>query len=181
MILVIGEMAEEYVQVKNDEFRMCFSGIGYKWAKKLPQSFFLTVLSRDRAGGMMQGELENDGIRYAKDLVSLLPSPIIGLDNHYKGSAPLSLSAEDIMSNVSELEISSVLISSVLLSYNPSASAIYDALSFLSSELKVAIDDSIRPAEGAMLLAQTIGAFRSDFSNLIISSNESEILSFLAE
>ncbi len=180
MILVIGETAEEYRKINGDEYRRVISGIGLKWASAIKGSYLLTVLSQDNAAHDTASILEERAIRYSA-LSSLLPSAVIaGADRHYKGSAPTTLSSEDILECTAGMTIDGVIISSVLLSYNPSSSAILDTVSFLVPQPKVAIDVSVEADDGKNMLAKAIGEARISFSSLLVSDSDDEIKRFLS-
>ena len=105
---------------------------------------------------------------------------IAGADRHYKGSAPTTLSSEDILECTAGMTIDGVIISSVLLSYNPSSSAILDTVSFLVPQPKVAIDVSVEADDGKNMLAKAIGEARISFSSLLVSDSDDEIKRFLS-
>ena len=168
MILVIGEIAEEYRKADDGTYRRLFSGTGLEWAERLPGSYLLTVLASDNAAHDMSSYLSEKGIRHSSDFVSSLPSAVIAdQDRHYMGTAPVSLQSEDIMERISSLSVDAVVVSSVLLSYNPSSSAIIDTLSFLVPQPKLAIDTSIVVEEGKNIFSKTEVGSRIDLLNLL--------------
>lgn len=180
MILVIGEIAEEYRKADDGMYRRLFSGTGLEWAERLPDSYLLTVLASDNAAHDMSSYLSEKGIRHSSDLVSSLPSAVIaGQDRHYRGTAPASLQSEAIMERISSLSVDAVVVSSVLLSYNPSSSAIIDTLSFLVPQPKLAIDTSIVVEEGRNIFSKAVGEARASFSSLLVSSDKAEIERFV--
>ena len=76
MVLVIGEIAEEYRQVNGDEYRRVLSGTGLEWAVRIEGSYLLTILGSDNASHDISAYLEGKGIRYSCDLISSLPSAV---------------------------------------------------------------------------------------------------------
>lgn len=186
MIAVIGEMTVSF-EKEGKLWSRKFSGRGYEWAKKLRENgeevLFLSVLPYGGVGDDMENEIRNLGISYDKDLRMPL-NPAIGIDGEWfiRSSAAVSISTERLSYSLSAFsDIKSVIVSSVLLSYNPSASAILDAVSFLYPQPRTAIDTSA--SEGAIgqssILERTIGLFRSCMNDLIVSDNVDEILSFV--
>ena len=181
MILVIGEMVSLFSHDSGDSYRCSFAGIGYEWAARLGKDcFFLTMMARDRAAEGMRAALESEGLAYSRDLVSALPSAfVIDGDGYYRNTAPVTLSSEDILVSLAGTSFDAVVVSAVLLSYNPSASAIIDTLSFMTPQPRIAIDTSIEIAEGRNIEAKAIGEARTSFERLLVSSDRDEIASFL--
>lgn len=181
MILVIGEMVSQFSHDGGDSYRRSFSGIGYEWARRIgKECFFLTVMARDKASAEMRATLDAEGIAYSRDLVSTLPSAfVIDGDRYYRNTAPVSLTEESILESIAGRSFDSVVVSSVLLSYNPSASAVIDTLSFLYPQPRLAIDTSVEIEEGRNIEARAIGDARTGFSSLLVSSDKAGIASFL--
>ena len=180
MVLVIGEIAEEYRQVNGDEYRRVLSGTGLEWAVRIEGSYLLTILGSDNASHDISAYLEGKGIRYSCDLISSLPSAVIsGPDRHYRGTALTALTSEDIVECTAGMKIDAVVVSSVMLSFNPSASAIVDTLSFLVPQPRVAIDTSIMVEEGRNIYSKTVGEARASFPELLVSSDKDEIERFI--
>lgn len=180
MVLVVGEIAEEYRKIEGDEYRRVISGLGLEWAERIKDSYLLTVLASDNASRDMSSCLASKGIRYSSGLVSTLPSAVIaGYDRHYRGTAPVSLASEDVIEFTAGLDIEAAVVSSVLLSFNPSASAIVDALSFIVPQPRMAIDTSIVVEEGRNTFSKAVGDARASFTQLLVSSSKDEIAHFL--
>lgn len=181
MILVIGEMASQFSLDSGDSYRHSFSGNGYEWARRIGKDcFFLTVMAEDKAAKGMKALLDDEGIAYSRGLVSPLPSAfVIDGDRYYRNTAPVSLTGESILEAIAGMSFDSAVVSSVLLSYNPSASAIIDTLSFLLPQPRLAIDASIEIEEGRNIAARTIGEARTGFRSLLVSSDKTEIASFI--
>lgn len=91
----------------------------------------------------------------------------------------MSLTEESILESIAGRSFDSVVVSSVLLSYNPSASAVIDTLSFLYPQPRLAIDTSVEIEEGRNIEARAIGDARTGFSSLLVSSDKAAIASFL--
>ena len=179
MILVIGEMCSVFSPVGNGLYERRFSGVGYEWAKRLDDCFFLTSLSADNAGTEMRSVLEETGMKGAFIPSSLPSSVIAGKDCYYRGTAPFSLSCEEMVLAVAGQSFASAVVSSVILSFNPSASAVLDLLSFMSPQPRIAIDTSHNASGGENMRAKTIGEFRAAFPSLLVSDDADEILQFV--
>lgn len=181
MILVIGEMVSQFSHESGDSYRRSFSGIGYEWARRIgKECFFLTVMARDKAAFEMRAALDAEGIAYSRDLTSSLPSAfVIDGDRYYRNTAPVSLTEESILESIAGRTFDSVVVSSVLLSYNPSASAVIDTLSFLLPRPRLAIDTSVEIEEGRSIASRTIGEARVGFESLLVTSDKGAIASFI--
>lgn len=185
MIAVIGEMSLSFIP-EGDKWIKKFSGTGYEWAlklKALDSVVLLTVLPMGECGKEMAECLVDNGIVFDPDMHSPL-NPAIKVGNEYflRGSAPLTLSAEKLSDALTYFsDIRKVVVSSALLSYNPSASAVLDALSFASPQPKVAVDNSspLCPGSNESLLEKTLSALKSAMGECLVSDSESEILGFL--
>ena len=186
MIAVIGEMAVSF-RKNGDGWSRSFSGLGYEWAARLRENgsdaLLLTVLPSGGIGKEMADELVRCGIVFDPDMQRPL-NPLVEIDGEWlmKGSSPVSLSTEQLTDAFSYFsDIKAVVISSALLSYNPSASSILDAVSFMFPQPKVVIDTSLPEGEKGQdeLLKKTLDSFSSSVANLLITDKQDEILSFV--
>ncbi len=186
MIAVIGEMAVSFIPAEGSWERE-FSGLGYEWAARLREMgkdvLLLTVLPHGRTGRDMADELVRLGVVFDPDMRAPL-NPAVVIDGEWllKGSAPVSLSTEklsDAFSYFSDIE--SVVVSGTILSYNPAASAVLDAVSFMNPLPRVAVDTGYpEAAEGnASILERTLSGFRASVPGVLISSDRDEVLSLV--
>ena len=185
MIAVIGEMSLSFFP-EGDKWVKKFSGKGYEWARKLKcdeDVVFLSVLPMGDTGKEMAECLISNGIVFDPEMRSPLnPSIQVGKEIFIRGSAPITLSAERLSDALSYFsDIRSVVVSASLLSFNPSASAVLDALSFAFPQPRVAVDTDIPPLSGSNpeLLDRTITQLKAVLKECLVSDSESEILSFL--
>lgn len=185
MIAVIGEMATVFE--KRDGWHMEYGGMGYCWASRLKEegqdALLLSVLPSGNVGKGMAEALVAKGIVFDPDLLQPM-APAISIDGEWfiRSSSSTALSAERITDAFSYFaDIRSVVISSVLLSYNPAASAILDSVSFMSPRPRAAID--LSAPEGAIgskdLMDRTLRSFSACVDDILISDDKEAILGFV--
>ncbi len=186
MIAVIGEMGVSFSPV-DGRWEKSFSGLGYDWVSRLRaeklDTLFLTVLPFGRTGREFSDELLRLGAVFDPDIRENM-NLLIGIDGEWymKGSASTALDAEKLTASFSYFsDIKSVVVSSSILSYNPSASATLDAVSFMFPLPRVAVDTGCE--EGIIgnhdILERTLSAFSSSIPDVLITDDKSRILDFV--
>lgn len=188
MIASIGEMALSFVPEGN-LWKSSYSGVGYLWASMLREKgadvLLECMLPHGKTGDGMRAELEMKGILYDESLCLPLPPAVsIGDEWFIRGSAPSALDAEKLSYSLSvHPGIDRVVISSVLLSYNPASSAIIDGVSFMYPLPRIAVDTSVPDgaAGSTEMMEKAVSVLRSSFPDALITENREEILSFLTE
>ena len=186
MIAVIGEMAVSFSR-DGDNWRRNYAGLGYEWCRRLKEQgedvLLLSVLPHGRIGREMADELVRLGVVFDPDMHMPL-NPVFCVDGEwfFRSSSAISLSSEKLSDAFAYFsDIKAVVVSSALLSYNPSASAVLDAVSFLSSRPKVAVDAS---AAGSAIgqeeiLKRTLSEFAACMPDTLIEENKEKILAFV--
>ena len=172
-----------------DGWKMEYAGLGFEWARLLKERgcdvLLPTMLPLGKTGMMMASELDALGIAYDRDLrAPLQPAIFVDGECFMRSSAPVSLDAAKLSYSLSlHPGIEAAVVSPVLLSYNPSSSAILDSLAFLVPQPRIAIDMSAPEAALGQkgLLDGAIAAFRASVPSLLVSSDQDDILSFLLE
>ena len=111
-------------------------------------------------------------------------NPAFEIDGEWfmKGSAPAAMETEKLSDAFTYFgDIRSIVISSRLLSYNPAASAVLDAVSFLSPLPDVFIDASAGEDTIGQkaILERTLREFSACVPGTVIASDPSRILSAL--
>ena len=186
MIAVIGEMAVSFTE-KDGTWNMEFSGLGYEWACRLKDEgedvLLLTVLPYGKTGKMMADELVSREIVFDPD-IHLPLNPVISINGEWymKSSSAISLSAEKLTDALSYFsDIKSVVVSSSLLSYNPSSSSILDSLSFMYPQPRVAVDTGcLASAVGQdEMMKRTIRELSSSLQSFIATDDKKAILDFV--
>ena len=111
-------------------------------------------------------------------------NPLVEINGEWlmKSSSVTAMSTEKLTSAFSYFsDIKSVVISSALLSYNPSSSAILDSVSFMFPQPKVVIDTGC--SESAIgnkdMLERTLSLFSSACPDVLITDDKERILDFI--
>ena len=186
MIAVIGEMGISFRPCE-DLWSKGFSGLGYDWVVKLRNegldTLLLTVLPFGKSGEEISEELVRLKAVFDPDMMEHM-NPLVEINGEWlmKSSSVTAMSTEKLTSAFSYFsDIKSVVISSALLSYNPSSSAILDAVSFMFPQPKVAIDTGC--SESAVgnkdMLERTLSMFSSACPNVLITDDKERILDFI--
>ena len=143
MIALIGEITSSF-QMEEDAYGLSFCGI-VEPADILSASgldiSILTKLSNDGQGDiqkelLLENRWSNDSLIVRSPLLS---SVMIDYDMRLKGTAPASITSSEISQRLESLNVEWVVLSESIISTEPAASAIVDALSSLSKKPKVAI------------------------------------------
>lgn len=134
MILVFSDIQGVFGR-NGDSYSFSYHGSGLRW---LGDGFrHVAKLSRDKLGCGIRDMLGKDSAIISSDL----PTPLaIDGDLYIRSAAPYSISSEECWTETCGLEAGSAIISSSILCHNPSGPAVVDAVSFISSVRKVAVD-----------------------------------------
>lgn len=176
MVLVFSDIQAVFAR-EGDAYRMCYAGSGLRWRGR--DFFHIIRTSRDRLGDGIRKELEGSGM--AEGLLSDLPTPIaVDGDLYARNAAPYSLSDGVCWSAAEGIDADAAIISSSILSRNPSGSAAADTVGFLSCVRKVAVDlsDGIF-IDSQELLDRRIRDLQVSGKDIIVSGDEEEIRRFL--
>ena len=175
MQAAIGEIFSAYMKAENGLYSHSFTGTGMDF----PGFLLITALSDDAAGQDMKEELEAEG-RKVEMMESTLHSAFhIGEDVLLKLSAPTGIRAEDLIDVLSRHpEIDGAVLSAALLSVNPSADAIADAVSFAPQIRKIAVYTDL-PEYGGPIYDRVISMLKDAGRPMIVSDNRNEIQEFL--
>ena len=182
MIAIIGEMIPSFRKDGNG-YVFSYTGIGYEWVEKLRRRgekvLFLSPIPRGSIGKKICDELTEMGVFYDPDMLVSV-NPPVKIDDEYiiRSSSMFTIDTEKLTDAFSYFsDIKSVVVSSAVLSANPSASAILDALSFLSPLPEIAVDKSL-PEEEIVnndILERTLNGFRA-IPGCLITDDKEEIL-----
>ncbi len=175
MQAAIGEIFSAYMKAENGLYSHSFTGTGMDF----PCLMLITALSDDAAGLEMRKKLEAEG-RKMEIIRSTLHSAFhIGDDVLLKLSAPAGIRAEDLIDIISRHpEIDGAVISAALLSINPSADAIADAVSFSPQIRKIAVYTDL-PEYGGPIYDRVISMLKDAGRPMIVSSDRGGIQEFL--
>lgn len=186
MIAVIGEIIPSF-RKSGDCYVFSYEGIGWKWIEKLSQEdrkvLFLSPIARGEIGRKICEKLIELGMIFDPDM--LVPAnPPLSVDGEHiiRSSSIFMLDTEHLTDAFSYFsDIDSVIVSSVLLSANPSASAVLDTLSFVSPAPRIAIDISAEEGEimNHDILEKTLSGF-SLIKTCTLCKDESEVRKFLS-
>lgn len=175
MQAVIGEIFSSYRKTDNGLYTHSFTGTGMDF----PDLFLITALSDDAAGRVMKEMLGSCG-RKMEIIPSTLHSAFIaGDDVLLKLSAPSGIRAEDLVDVLSRhQEIDGAVLSASLLSVNPSADAIADAVSFAFGIKRIAVYTGLEGYGGA-IYERAIRMLGDSGRPVLVSNSRDEILGFL--
>lgn len=175
MQAVIGEIFSSYRKTDNGLYTHSFTGTGMDF----PDLFLITALSDDAAGRAMKEMLGSCG-RKMEIIPSTLHSAFIaGDDVLLKLSAPSGIRTEDLVDVLSRhQEIDGAVLSASLLSVNPSADAIADAVSFAFGIKRIAVYTGLEGYGGA-IYERAIRMLGDSGRPVLVSNSRDEILGFL--
>ena len=162
MILILSDAALLLKEKNSGEFVSAFTGFGYEVAKELSEkgifpALFCT-LGEDRAGAMIAEELIKSEILFDPDLIRLKANTNVVIEyangdrtSFFKSSASALLQEEMLSEAINvHTNIEAVLLSSSILSVNPSATSAIDQSLFISPRPFIAVDLTDE-AEGSVL------------------------------
>lgn len=182
MIAIIGEMIPSFRKDGNG-YVFSYTGIGYEWVEKLRRRgekvLFLSPIPRGSIGKKICDELTEMGVFYDPDMLVSV-NPPVKIDDEYiiRSSSMFTIDTEKLTDAFSYFsDIKSVVVSSAVLAANPSASAVLDALSFLSPLPEIAVDKSL-PEEEIVnndILERILNGFRA-IPGCLITDDKEEIL-----
>lgn len=175
MQAVIGEVFSSYRKTDNGLYTHSFTGTGMDF----PDLFLITALSDDAAGRAMKEMLGSCG-RKMEIIPSTLHSAfIVGDDVLLKLSAPSGIRTEDLVDVLSRhQEIDGAVLSASLLSVNPSADAIADAVSFAFGIKRIAVYTGLEGYGGA-IYERAVRMLGDAGRPVLVSNSRDEILGFL--
>ena len=176
MQAVIGEIFSSYRKTDNGLYTHSFTGTGMDF----PDLFLITALSDDAAGRAMKEMLGSSG-RRMEIIPSMLHSAFIaGDDVLLKLSAPSGIRTEDLVDVLSRHpEIDGAVLSAPLLSVNPSADAIADAVSFAPGIKRIAIYTGSEGYGGA-IYERVVRMLGDAGRPVLVSDSRDEILAFIS-
>lgn len=170
MIALIGEITSS-LQMEEDTYGLSFCGI-VEPADILSESGLttkiVTKLSND-AQGDIQKELLLEN-KWSEDSLivrsPLLSSVMIDYDMRLKGTAPASITHEDLLPIIEKLKAEWIVLTESIMSTEPAATAIAEALSSLSAKPKVVIySNAVWPhIESLETLKKSIDAMSENLS-----------------
>ena len=152
MIAIMGDACLSLYEKEDGDFRCEVSGYGYRVAKNIAENGLFPALfcslGSDKAGSLIVERLVEDEILFDPDIVRLPFKTNVcisfsdgSVSDFHQYSASALLNSQSLQSALSvHTNIKAVHLSSRILSFNPSSSAVIDQVLFLSPRPFIVVD-----------------------------------------